>query len=220
MRLIFILLACANLVLLAWGLVGTSGDNSLQEDSVSSPRQQGARIYLLGEASRADRSSAAPIVEQCAMAGPFADVGRARAFQQRLTALDIRSAVTTLRELSSQRYWVYIPRDRGAVDGDAVLAQLHEKGVDSYVIDDGELQANISVGLYSERDSASARVVEMTKLGHQALVHVLDRHQEEVWVTLAAGEDQKIAPSTWNSMVKEDFSVTSQEKPCLDVASD
>lgn len=220
MRSIFFLLFFVNAALLAWRVAGELPNHyrAPVRDSAEQLRIQGPQIRLLGESPLAGEGVQS-LPAQCKMAGPFASPEVAGAFRQRLAALDVTAAVSSLRRSSGEGFWVHFPAEQSIAAAKQRLANLHKRGIDSYIITEGELKNSISVGLFSERASANARVAELEALGYDTVVHAIDRFQEEVWVVLGEGEGQKIAASAWKTLVHDDFSVRSQEKPCLDVAS-
>lgn len=215
MRLIFFLLVLLNIGLLVWRFAF----------DVAAPEQPARRaqvtaapssLRLLGE------PEAAPVEAEpalCKTVGAFGSKQAAEAFMERLAALDVSSQLQRREVVAAKKYWVHIPVADDARQISRRFAELQERGVDSYIIADGELAGGISLGVFSRQTAAQVRSDEVRKFGYQPEVHVVERMGDEFWVALAEGEERKIARSTWENLLEQTFSVQEQENLCLDVAS-
>lgn len=215
MRLIFFLLVLLNLGMLVWrfafDVAGTERPARVAQVSAAP-----SSLRLLGE-PEVEPVAVAPAL--CKTVGPFDSEQSAEAFMERLAALDVMGQLQRRESLASKKHWVHIPVSEDARQMSRRFDELQERSVDSYIIADGELAGGISLGVFSREAAAKVRSDELRKLGYPTETHVVERMRNEFWVALAEGEEQKIARSTWESLLEQTFSVQEQENLCLDVAS-
>jgi hypothetical protein len=72
----------------------------------------------------------------------------------------------------------------------AKLQQLEEQGIESYVIGGGELEGNISLGLFTSRDRAEARPLQESRL--PVVIHSRQRRQNQTWLRLDSAAVQAL----------------------------
>lgn len=224
MRLIFLLLFLVNLTLLFWRYGPGLPDHYLGTANKSPARVtvQGRQLQLLGEPElTVAQSVSSPKVSPplCKMVGPFDSEQTAATFTERLAVLDLAAQVRHVELSSGEGYWVHFPAEASRDAARRRLAQLQSRGVDSYMIPKGELKNGISLGVFSQKKSANAKVAELKAMGYEPEVRVIDRLYKEIWVVLDEGEEQKIAKSAWKTLTQENFSLQERENLCLDVAS-
>lgn len=109
--------------------------------------------------------------EACFSFGPFTEPNRADAFEAWLK--DRRSQ--THRRLEEQGenplFWIYLAPRSTRSDALATVADLRRKGVaDLSIIETGNLQNAISLGLYSTQAAVNRRLRELEDKGYQAIV--------------------------------------------------
>ena len=226
MRFIFFLLLLANIALLIWRFtIGLPDRSSAQSHGVSAQSAilQGKSLRLVGEpedlkfeVSQAGVSRSAPL---CKMVGPFEQEQQAENFIERLAVLDVHARVHAMEVSAGPGYWVHFPAEPNRDKARRQLAELQSRGVDSYIIPKGELENGISVGVFSQRGSAQAKLAQLQAMGYKPKVLTIDRSHRELWVLLKEGDEQKIGESTWNTLIHKSFSLQEQENVCLDVAS-
>lgn len=225
MRLIFLLLLLVNIALLFWRFALGLPDHYLSGADMPPSTKvafQGRQLQLLGEPGlQTAQATSAPDVSPplCKMVGPFDTEQAAAILRERLAVLDVSSQVRHVELSSGKGYWVHFPAEANRDAARRRLAQLQSRGIDSYMIPKGELKHGISLGVFSQKRSADAKVAELKALDYEPEVRVIDRSYEEIWVMLNEGEEQKIAKSAWKTLTQENFSLQEQENICLDVAS-
>jgi hypothetical protein len=103
----------------------------------------------------------------CYALGPYTDdisvrVAQARALKMMLTGLISEVEVPNNKDTE---YWVLLPpqASRGAAIDQ--LKQLHNRGVDSYIITQGDLVDGVSLGLFGKQDSARRLSAKVRGLG-------------------------------------------------------
>ena len=236
MRAIFLTLVVINLVLLPvlWWQSKTEAPAAVA--SLPKSAAGGERLVLLSEldsaaagtpATQRQRQPAAPSDEAplssseplCTLVGPFKKELSAEYFVERLQALDVLAAVTLLEVPGSSSYWVYQRPESSRKAALRLLHELQAKGIDSYVIPKGDLANGVSFGLYNERKRADDRVAEIRGLGYEAQIRTVTRTFEESWVTLKAGEAEKISRDHWLELLNRESGLEKRENYCPPVAS-
>ena len=74
--------------------------------------------------------------------------------------------------------------------------QLDEAGVESYVIGGGELEGNMSLGLFTSRDRAEAVAKPLQELKMPVVIHSRQRRQDQTWLRVNSRE---IATLGWSA---------------------
>lgn len=223
MRSIFFLLLLTNVVLLFWRYsVGLPDQlqGAASGASANRPVISGQPLHLLNESVPTESiAQSEPRAPMCKMVGPFDDEKTAATFIERLAVLDVVATVRYVESSSGESYWVHFPAQANRDAARRQLAQLQARGVDSYIIPKGEFKNGISLGVFSQKSSADAKIAELKSMGYAPEVQIIGRSYQEVWVMLNEGEEQKLAESTWKTLTQMNFSLQEQENLCLDVAS-
>lgn len=181
-------------------------------------------LQLLNEVSHVQmQRRAAPVVDQapsvCLMVGAFASVEEMQQFVLRLAALDVRAFEHAVELSAGEGYWVYLRPLVNRNEARRRLAELQARGVDSYIIPKGELENGISLGVFTRRDLAEARLAELSRQGLSPKLHNIERSYRELWVMLGEAEEHKLADSVWRSLMQENISLQRRQNLCSDVAS-
>ena len=167
MRALVFLLILANLLFLAWthGYLGASSDPDafrLQQQLLADQITIVARDEAPAEAVRADKPppvKAEAVAEQCLLLAdlPVADSERVEALL--VDQLAVFKAQRTTIE-GSASYWVYIPALASKQEADNKAAELKKLRVPEFfiVLDNGPYKWAISLGLFSTKEAAAARL--------------------------------------------------------------
>lgn len=161
-----------------------------------------------------------PVQPMCTYVGPFKALLPAEYFVEHLSALEVSAEVQRVEVPGSPSFWVH---QQPQSSRKAALRKLHElqaKNIDSYVIPKGDLENGISFGLYNKLESANRRLNGIHAKGYQAEVRRVDRTFEEVWVSLAVGEAEKVGQELWFELMNREDGLEKRQNFCPDVASD
>lgn len=156
----------------------------------------------------------------CTLVGPFKKRLPAEYFVERLGALDVSASVELLEVPGDPGFWVYQEPESSRK---AALRRLHElqaKGIDSYVIPKGELENGISFGLFSDRNRAEEQLEVVHGSGYAADIRVVARSFEEIWVSMAGGQAEKIGDERWLELLNREDGLEKRQNFCPDVASE
>ncbi len=229
MRTLFIILVVLNLLVFAsiWVAEAPSPGAAARSPHVAG----GERLQLLGEtdgyrqhqAQRSLPASPAPATAEgdqamCTMVGPFAQLLQAEYLVDRLVSMDVSAVIRTLEVPDGVRHLVYLPPE---VSEAAALRRLHEvqaRRIDSYMIASGDLANGISLGIYTERADAEARLREIRDLGYQPAVREQARTISEIWVSLPAAEGESIDSRLWMDLLRQQAGLEKRQNFCPGVA--
>lgn len=192
MRWVFFFLFVANGGLLLWHWMEQGRIERIEAMNAAGAGLEvmpGERIVLFGEdASPADvggiKHVATVGANRCFLLGPLDEVkvelGR---------YLDRAGVKYQLRDVKiNQRtdYAVYLESPGARSDAERLLAALKQKGVDSFIIPGGELANGLSLGVFSDKNNASAQQKHVKQLGFDARIREAEKYDLEPWYVLSA----------------------------------
>lgn len=183
MRWIFLLLAALNIFYFVWT---RQQPVSLADGVAPFALSEGARkdIRLISEQGRAAAAQGSGRTEEglCLHLGGFESEERASLLAQRLLSLDIPVQQTAISAEFAKDYWVYLPPFGSR---DAALRQFRElqaRGIDSFLVAEGDLANGISLGIFSVQGLAVGLLERMRGQGYGAEMRELVRERREYWV--------------------------------------
>lgn len=114
-----------------------------------------------------------------------------------------------------QKYWVYISAPENREDAIQIVDSLKKQGVDSFIINRGEMKNRISLGLYSTSETADEEKVRIAKLS-KLDVKVFE-HMRKVPLSVIEFE-QGMSESEWKSFVSslklDKMMIKLEKNPC------
>lgn len=170
-------------------------DQAATIDSVSlnQPMQKGNNLVLLSELNTSQVSYKAKQIntitsansERCYSVGPFKDDDDAKFLSVRAEALGFESEIRSLATGGSVENWVHIPPLPNRQQSLQLLRELQGRGVDSYIITQGELAEGISLGLFKNQTSARNLTKKMRDMGYNVVINEVLRGEKELWLEFA-----------------------------------
>jgi hypothetical protein len=116
---------------------------------------------------------------------------------------------------SSKDYWVYLPPFGSR---DAALRQFRElqaRGLDSYLITQGDLANGVSLGIFSSKDSADSLLERIRAMGYGAELRELIRERRDHWVYVSL-QASGLVGDTLLGQLRRDFPELRQQMlPCV-----
>lgn len=224
MRWFFFLLVLLNIGLFAWQqrlAPEVSSELSLVPKTES--LGQVTTLQLLTEARPAmttlPAAVAQPVVpDNCLVLGGFDAADRASQLEQRLLSLDISARVVTMDAAFGSDHWVYIPPLASSQASLRQLRELQARGIDSYLITEGELANGILLGVFSRLDAAVGVADKLRGAGYEPQVRELPRVYQQYWVRVAS-KSQRLVDEALLSRLAADFPDLKHELiSCLGVA--
>jgi hypothetical protein len=188
MRWVFLSLVCLNLLVMVWFWRDQAGIVDTQSQ-VDQAEQQGQGLILLSEVNRSQLSYKAKQVsdssiteERCYSVGPFKDEDDAKFLGIRAEALGFNSQMRSLATGGSVEHWVHIPPMANRQESLQLLRELQGRGVDSYIITQGDLAEGISLGLFRNKQSADSLTKKMQDMDYQVVIKEVLRGEKELWL--------------------------------------
>lgn len=176
-------------------------------------------IKLLRESEPQVRRAAQPSGSACLFLGGFDEESGALSIEQRLLSLDIESSVEPVDMAAGIDYWVYLPP---LVSRQASLRQLRElqsRNIDSYIITVGELSNGISLGIFSQKDSAESVVSRLQSVDYPAQIKELARTHRRYWVRIDADGRGLLTAPLLEELMRDFPLLEQQQMPCTGIAT-
>lgn len=146
----------------------------------------------------------------CQTLGPFPSRAQGDQFVSQLVALDRESAVRTSQIEQPSGYWVYLPSMPHA-EAQRIIDDLSAKGVKDYFLG---RQNFISLGVFSDKRSAEARVRDISALGYSPRLEPRFLTREVFWVDLEESSAQRLDDAQWASLLKDQADIRRQTVAC------
>jgi len=186
MRWVFLSLVCLNLLVMVWFWRDQA---SVDQKTVKGPVQMGETLVLLSELDsgdlkykQADTANNSYTSTRCYSVGPLADRIDAKHLKVRAEALGFNSELRGLATGTSIEHWVHIPPQSNRQQSLRLLRELQGRGIDSYIITQGDLAEGISLGLFRSSDSASKLSQKMKGLDYEVVIQEVSRGKKELWL--------------------------------------
>lgn len=187
MRWVFYSLLILNLVYLVWNLVdlGTSSVEPVQSYQPESSAPQ--ELTLLEEARAGETTgdgAPAPAERQrlCPVVGPFETRAEGEQALEELTEADYQGRVRGIQVEEERLHWVYIPPLDSRDEALQTLRELQSRGVDSFVVSEGEDRNAISLGYFQSEDSARGLRSKMETAGYPTEIRETAEEVTEYWI--------------------------------------
>ncbi|HWK53670.1 MAG TPA: SPOR domain-containing protein [Hyphomicrobiales bacterium] len=116
-----------------------------------------------------------PMPRQCAKVDGLDQEAAATELAELLTAAGIENRMEPRQTQTGSTWWVYLPAFATDALTQRMLAELKEKGIDSYYMRTGELAGGISLGVYSREASAKAAQQSLSQRGYSANIQQVFR---------------------------------------------
>jgi hypothetical protein len=186
MRWVFLSLVCLNLLVMVWFWRDQVGTNL---ERVNEPEQKGQSLVLLSELDSSDISykeiqskTSQAANRRCYSVGPLADRIDAKHLKVRAEALGFTSELRGLTTGTSIEHWVHIPPQPNRQQSLRLLRELQGRGIDSYIITQGDLAEGISLGLFRNEASAQKLTQKMQGLDYNVVIKEVSRGEKELWL--------------------------------------
>lgn len=125
-------------------------------------------------------------IKYCPEIGPFADKPSALLFATELQMAGIATQLKSKTDVSDVKYWVYLPVSGGKKEAMLKLSELRNKQIDSYLITKGKLKGHVSLGIFSNLESANGLQTKMDALGIETSMYKTSEQAEQFWLTIEA----------------------------------
>ena len=119
----------------------------------------------------------------CVSFGPFAEAQQADELSNWLKEREIQTNQRSEGGKQDQYFWIYLSASESEDEAMAAIEDLKGKGVQDYkLINKGNLQNAISLGLFSTQSAVNKRINELKNMGYQPIVVPYHQNQSIIWV--------------------------------------
>ena len=119
----------------------------------------------------------------CISFGPFAESYQAGELSNWLKENKIQTKQRTESDGKDQLFWIYLSPSESKDEAIAAIEELRGKGIYDYkLIDKGNLQNAISLGLFSNQATANRRLNELKNIGYLPIMVPYHKTQSVIWV--------------------------------------
>jgi hypothetical protein len=177
-------------------------------------RVRGSQSVGMGDSDENVDSS----IAKCALIGPFQEVISAKQVSARLKERSLSSDVVLIMKDLPATNWVYIAPLADRKKALAMLKDLQEKNIDSFLIADGEYANGISLGSFSSLDSAKAVLAERREQGYPVSLTERRRQQKTYWLKFDESFSMQVENLSLSGLIEGAFALKKQEKSCSEVA--
>jgi hypothetical protein len=233
MKLIFIVLLVGNLIFFGVQFLGGAASVSTKQPiseyknlgnlqtvaerdnkGKSAPKEVKKIIPAVSESSEATGGS-----DKCELIGPFVDLLHAEYLVERLTSLNVVSAIKQVEIADGKNYWVYLRPEMSEKEALRRLSEIQQsKAIDSYIIPSGELANGISFGQFPNEKEANSKAEQIRAQGYAAEIKEIPKSHNETWVEVREQVGQKISEEKWLALLKEEKAIERRQNYCLGVA--
>lgn len=189
MRWLFTGLVIINVFYFIWNLQWASPSDQASVAQVQSSAGAAGQVQLLSEVvaldalQMQDKYTPAVRAEELLLGG-FASNELALKLQQRLLSLDINSELEAVDEQVSVEYWVYLQPLPSKQASMRQLKELQARGIEGYLITQGDLANGISLGFFSHENTAQNVVQRLGAAGYESVIRQVAREQRMYWVLI------------------------------------
>lgn len=206
------------LVNLAFGLwhLRSQGPTSVSQEKTD---DDNLRLVLLKEylAQQATQAPAEPtekeLTARCYTLGPFKTKEDANAVREQLTTVGLPAKRRLSKDNSRKGFWVLLPPEASRQQARQNIEQLKEKGIkDYFLVVTGEQTNAVSLGVFSQTDTAQRRMDEIKALGFSPKLQSVDLPLREYWLDWPV--DQVLLPDVLEKIRKQYNGVGQTERAC------
>lgn len=205
MRIILFLLVLLNLAFFIFSWFNQP-NTSAQEDVFS---QQGMMLEIQGEGALQPISAQQkPRSRYCLAMGPWADFDAAERSRLVNAQIGLVGRVERLSLRKNQLHWVYLPSYKTREEATQMLKELHYRGVDSFIVTEGEDQNAVSLGYFSNKESAIGLQTKMVNSGYTVELRETWKDLVEYWLVFdVAPHEQSDSKAIYSSAELEGITV-------------
>lgn len=134
---------------------------------------------------------------QCTSFGPFSNIDETAALNEWLEKNNIEAKQRAVTNEKNQYFWVYLAPNQSENEAIATAKKLTDQDItDHRIINTGNLQNAISLGLFSSEQSANKRLNELRRIGYQPIVVPYHKEESIIWI------DANITQNRLNTLYK------------------
>ncbi|WP_461521939.1 hypothetical protein [Porticoccus sp.] len=160
---------------------------------------RGMELEVLGE-SVAEMAGVVADVDEvaadntfCQLLGPFSTEDELTQFRAGLSDHGVQNNLLKREEVVREDFWLIIPPRKTRWQAEQLLHELEQKQIESFIVDGGEYQNAISLGIFVEQKNTGNYREKLAKLGVEAEVVLRPHFKKMTWVQVSEGIENRQA---------------------------
>lgn len=154
----------------------------------------------------------------CPSLGPFSNEKEMGEFNKKLTQSGLHAVARVASTPDSRKYRVYLSPYSDKLAAIGALKKLRAKKIDSYIMTGDELENAISLGIFSQPDSAENLVARMNSFGYPAKMKAEVYTKEVYWLDLTTVGNAEKVDLILIDLLSEIKGLTRIDSPCKTIA--
>lgn len=150
----------------------------------------------------------------CFALGPFPRPEDAISAVMQLKARNLDARARKKDEQTAAGYLAFIAPSNTRAEARTMLRKLHQQGIDSFIVTQGDKNNAISVGIYSEFAQAQARQAELRAKGYEIIVEPRGTLKREHWVDVAGKQGINVVSEIEKSFSTDFASLRLERQEC------
>jgi cell division septation protein DedD len=99
-------------------------------------------------------------------------------------------------------YWVLLPQQPSLDEAQALIAELQQGGIDSFVVGTGEFRNAISLGFFHGRGAAEALEAGIRERGYEPRLVTRYRQETQYWLDLDEAGSERFDDARWQALAE------------------
>ena len=155
---------------------------------------------------------------RCDVASGFADQNEATTFITEISEMGVAGRLEVQQEQISSTWWVHLPPYKSQIEAQSVIDELAAKGIDNFYMRTGELAGGISLGVFSQEQSATTAQSELLSRGYNASIKEIPRYVSKTYVIMEASDPMLLEAPEWMGFLATKPKLEVTEKLCETIA--
>ncbi|WP_162230679.1 SPOR domain-containing protein [Marinagarivorans algicola] len=193
----------------------TPSSSSVASEHVSVVQDESELLNDTQAALMREPSALADEVEDlCYWVGPIPNKEDRDELRARLLEFKIAAQEKAVDVSGGWRYWVYLAPKETRAEAASQLAVLKKMGVDSYLILKGERKHGVSLGLFSRKVLADAKMAKMQKKGWQPKMDSFERMVKQWSLVIKKDDLDRVGDGVLPILLKNKTEMKINENKC------
>lgn len=150
----------------------------------------------------------------CFTLGPFSRPEEAISAVMQLKARNLDARARKKDEPMAAGYLAFIAPAKTRAEARGMLRKLHQQGIDSFIVTQGDKNNAISVGIYSDIAQAQARQSELRAKGYAVLVEPRGTLKQEHWVDISGTKGTNVVAEIEKSLATDFATLRLERQEC------
>jgi hypothetical protein len=151
----------------------------------------------------------------CYTLGPFKAVDDANGVRAQLKAAGLTAKRRMSTDTARKGFWVLLPPAASHAQARQDIEQLKQNGIkDYFLVATGEKANAISLGVFSQSDTAQRRFEQIVKLGFKPVIQNVDLPLREYWLDWPV--EQSLEPQLLDKIRKQFSNIGQTTRSCGD----